>query len=150
MWKAPATFSGTTRERSGGFAAKASRASSEPAATICPEPLALAGVSPAASMASRMTSSCGERTADMPVGVAAAAWAMAVARVRTKLMASSSLSAPARAEAVISPTEWPANRRSSRPSSSLRSRRAATSPAATISGWATAVSLMVSASASVP
>ena len=45
----------------------------------------------------------------MPVGVAAAARAMALARSRTKTMASCSDSAPARAVAVISPTEWPAS-----------------------------------------
>ena len=57
---------------------------------------------------------------------------------------------PAAAAAVISPTEWPAMPpiRSRRPSASRRPsvRR----PAATMSGWATAVSRMVSASVTVP
>ncbi len=45
----------------------------------------------------------------MPVGAAALASAMARPRRATKRMASASVSTPAPAAAVISPTEWPAS-----------------------------------------
>ena len=54
------------------------------------------------------------------------------------------------AEAVISPTEWPARITGSELSSTSNSDFAATRPAATIRGCATAVSLMVSSSEVVP
>src|SRR5690606_32978119 len=56
VWKAPATARGRSRARAGGAAANASNCSRVPAATICPEPLSLAGVSPAALIAARTSS----------------------------------------------------------------------------------------------
>ena len=126
-----------------------SRASSAPAATICPPPLELAATSCAALIASRTSSSSPPRTAAIPVGDAAAAWAMPVARTRIKRIASSSLRIPESAAAVISPTECPAKSRFSDPRRASV-RRPVTIPAATIKGWAIAVSLIASSSASVP
>ena len=95
-------------------------------------------------------------TALMPVGVAALACAIARPRWATKRMASVSVSTPAAAAAVISPTECPA--RAPVPAGAgvaavavlPVSARRASSPAPTSSGWATAVSLMVSSSDVVP
>ena len=89
-------------------------------------------------------------TALMPVGSSAAASAIARPRSATKRIASASARTPAAAAAVISPTEWPAMppMRSARPSARRRPR--VRRPAATMSGWAIAVSRMVSASLTVP
>jgi len=67
-------------------------------------------------------------------------------------MACSADSTPVAAAAVISPTLWPAATPVRRkPSAGLgKSWSATSSPDATSSGWAIAVSRMVSASASVP
>ncbi len=67
-------------------------------------------------------------------------------------MACSALITPAAAAAVISPTEWPAPAPTWRKPSAGCSNSASrlTSPLATMSGWAIAVSLMVSASDVVP
>ncbi len=93
----------------------------------------------------------------MPVGVAALACAIARPRWATKRMASVSVSTPAAAAAVISPTECPARApvpagAAAYPPSPVLpvSARRASSPAPTSSGWATAVSLMVSSSDVVP
>ena len=91
----------------------------------------------------------------MPVGVAALASAIARPRSATKRIASSSVSTPAPAAAVISPTEWPgedagADGTASGSSAAPHSARSASRPAPTSSGWATAVSLMVSSSDVVP
>ena len=88
----------------------------------------------------------------MPVGVIAAASAIALPRSRTRTMACSAVIARAPAAAVISPTEWPATA-PTWPNASAgwgNSSRAAIRPVATSRGWAIWVSLMVSASASVP
>src|SRR5690606_19104221 len=151
VWNAPATWSGMTRALAGGFSARAARWSSAPAATTCPPPLTFAGHRWAASIAA--STSCGSppTTALIPVGVCAAAAAMARARWETRPTAPVSVSAPATAAAASSPTEWPAVTSTtsvvSRPS---RITRSATSEDATMSGWATAVSRIASASDSVP
>ena len=139
-----------TRALAGGFSARALSWSRVPAATVWPAPLTFAAVAPQASIAARTSAGSPPTTALMPVGVAAAAAAMLLARSRTKVMASVSVSTPARADAVISPTEWPARMTGRVPSSTSNRDFAATSPAATISGCATAVSLMVSSSEVVP
>ena len=66
-------------------------------------------------------------------------------------MACSSLSTPLAAAVVISPTEWPAaaSATAASPAGVGLSAESASSPEATRSGWATAVSLMVSALADV-
>ncbi len=81
----------------------------------------------------------------MPVGVTAAASAMALPRSRTRTIACSAVRTPAPTAAVISPTLWPVTA-----SGTAASCRAATRPAATSSGCAILVSRMVSSSASVP
>ena len=81
----------------------------------------------------------------MPVGVTAAAAAIALPRSRTSTMACSAVITPAPAAAVISPTLCPATAptcRRRRPGAGT-ARAATTRPAATSSGWATAVSRMV-------
>ena len=88
----------------------------------------------------------------MPVGVAAAACAIAFPRSRTSTIACSPLIARAPAAAASSPTLWPATA-PILPKASAgcgKSARAETRLDATSSGWATAVSRIVSASASVP
>src|SRR6478735_6613592 len=150
VWNAPATFSGMTLALAGGFSARAFSCSRVPAATVWPAPLTLAAVAPAAPMAARTSAGSPPTTALMPVGVAAAAAAILLARSRTNVMASDSDRTPAREAAVISPTEWPARMTGSVPSSTSNSDFAVTRPAATIRGCATAVSLMVSSSEVVP
>ena len=157
VWNAPATLSGMTRARAGGSAAKAASASSAPAATTWPAPLTLAGVRSWRSMVASTSSGSPPSTALMPVGVAALAAAIARPRWATNRMASVSVSTPAAAAAVISPTECPASApvpagaTAYPPSAVLPDRaRRASSPAPTSSGWATAVSLMVSSSDVVP
>ena len=94
----------------------------------------------------------------MPVGVVAAARAIAAPRTDTSRRASSSVRTPAIAAAASSPTECPAVAPTtrcaamSRASSGPRSRtaRRLASADATSSGCATAVSRMVSASDVVP
>lgn len=85
-----------TRAFAGGLSAKALSCSKVPAATVCPAPLTLAGVAPAAVIADRTSAGSPPTTALMPVGVTAAAAAMLLARSRTKLMASASVRTPAR------------------------------------------------------
>jgi hypothetical protein len=88
----------------------------------------------------------------MLVAVVAAAAAMALPRSRTSTMACSAEMARAPAAAVSSPTLWPATA-PIRPKASAgcgKSSRAASRPEATSSGCATAVSRIVSASASEP
>ena len=103
-------------------------------------------------MAASTSSTLPPITAVIEVGVRAAASAIARPRSRTKVIASSSDSAPTRAAAVISPTECPATTPTPALAVSPGSSRApaASRPAATSSGCATAVSRIVSASASVP
>ena len=108
VWKAPATLSGMTRALAGGFSARALSWSSVPAATVWPAPLTLAGVAPEASMAASTSAGSPPTTALMPVGVTAAAAAMLLAAFADKGHGFLSVSTPARAEAVISPTECPA------------------------------------------
>ena len=89
----------------------------------------------------------------MPVGVLGAdASAIARPRSRTSTIACSAVITPAPAAAVISPTLCPAAAPTTWKASAGwgKSSSALTSPAATSSGWATAVSRIVSASASVP
>src|SRR5579875_3635620 len=76
VWNAPATASGRTRAPPGGSAASFSSASSAPAATICPAPLRLAAVSPAASIAATTSAGSPPSSADIPVGVSAHAAAV--------------------------------------------------------------------------
>ena len=100
-----------------------------------------------------MTSSCEPPiTALMPVGVTALAAAMPLPRSRTNTIACSADRTPTAPAAVISPTEWPAATpvRRNPSAGDGNSSRAVSIPAATRSGWAIAVSRMVSASASVP
>ena len=85
-------------------------------------------------------------TAAIPADFSAAAFAISMPRARTNFMASISLITPASAAAVISPTECPATTINLESDSA----RAPNRPAATISGWAFAVSLISSASAVVP
>ena len=66
-----------------------------------------AGVRPAAAMAASTSTGSPPRTALMPVGVAALAWAIPRPRSATKVIASWAESTPAAAAAVISPTECP-------------------------------------------
>src|SRR5690625_890798 len=149
VWKAPATCSGTTRARAGGLAARAASWARVPAATTWPPPLTLAAVRPCELIASLTSSASPPTTALMPVGVVAAASAIARPRTPTSVIASRALSTPAAAAAASSPTEWPAVTSTgavSSPSSACSAR----SEAATMSGWAFLVSRMVSASASVP
>ncbi|MPN07753.1 hypothetical protein SDC9_155025 [bioreactor metagenome] len=151
VWKAPATLSGMIRVRAGASACRAASSSTVPAATIWPAPLWLAAVSPAASIAARTSSSLPPMTAVIEVGRTAEASAMPLPRSRTKTRACSADSTPTRAAAVISPTECPATTPTSRKASAESKRAAAVArPAATSSGWATAVSRMVSSSAPVP
>ena len=89
----------------------------------------------------------------MPVGVMALASAIARPRRLTRLIASCGVRTPVAAAAVISPTECPATTPAEEASvSGLSAYRAsrASSPAPTMSGWATAVSRIVSASDVVP
>ncbi len=88
----------------------------------------------------------------MLVGVAAAAVAMALPRSRTRTIACSAVIARAPAAAASSPTLCPATAPTWWKASAGcgNSSRAASRPEATSSGCATAVSRMVSASASVP
>ncbi len=88
----------------------------------------------------------------MLVGVWAAASAIARPRSRTSTIACSAVIARAPAAAVSSPTLWPATA-PILPNASAgwgNSSSAASRPEATSSGCATAVSRIVSASASVP
>ena len=88
----------------------------------------------------------------MPVGVTAAASAIALPRSRTSTIACSAVMTRAPAAAVSSPTLWPATAPICANASAGwgNSSRAATRPVATRSGWATWVSRIASASASVP
>ena len=152
VWKAPATDSGRSRAFGGGSAAKAASAVRVPAATIWPEPLMLAGVSPCASMAASTSAWSPPRTAVMPVGTAAAAAAMPWARTRTRRIAFSGEMVPAIAPAASSPTLCPATTAVSPLSGTWSpvSASAVAMAAATSSGWATEVSRISSASAVVP
>ena len=152
VWNAPATCSGRSLARAGGSAANAASCSRVPAATTCPAPLMFAGVRPCASMESRTSASSPPSTAVMPVASMAAAFAMASPRTRTRRIASSAVSTPARTPAPSSPTLCPAaapvcTRAWSSPPNSTS---AAAMAAATRSGWATAVSRISSALAVVP
>ena len=84
--------------------------------------------------------------------MAALAAAIARPRSRTNTIACSADSTPTPAAAVISPTEWPAATpmKGNASAGCGKSSSAASRPEATSSGWAIAVSRMVSASASVP
>ena len=123
-----------------------------PATTICPAPFMLAAVSPAAWAAARTASGSPPRTALIPVLVTAAAWAIARPRSRTKTMACSAVRTPAPTAAVISPTECPAPAptwlKAAEGCGKMLSSE--TRPAPTMSGWAIAVSVIVSASDVVP
>ena len=88
-------------------------------------------------------------TAVIEVAVREAASAMARPRSRTRTIAASAEKAPAAAPAAISPTECPASR-SVLEKISGSTDQAVASAAATSSGWATAVSLMVASSEVVP
>ena len=152
VWKAPATLSGIRRALAGGSSAKAASCSIVPAATIWPGPLSLAGVRPCRDERASTSSRSPPRTAVMPVGVCAAAAAIALPRSRTSTMACSAVMTRAPAAAAISPTLWPATA-PTRWKASLgcgKRSRAAMRPVATSSGWAISVRRMVSASASVP
>ena len=88
VWKAPATFSGTTRRTPSGLSSSsAASCSAVPAATIWPAPFTLAGVRPSFSRCATTTSGSPPSSADMPVSVTAAASAMARPRVRTRVSA---------------------------------------------------------------
>src|SRR5699024_9380428 len=117
---------GAPRARAGVFAVRAERASSEPAATVWPPPLTLAGLAPAASMAESTSSGWPPTTADVPVGVVAAAEAMPRPRTDTKRMASAEVRIPAICAAAISPTECPATTPGLMPSSAAQAMAEAT------------------------
>ena len=68
VWNAPATLSGMSRARVGGFAAKAASCSVVPAATIWPVPLLFAAVRPWASSAASTSSGWPPMTAVIEVG----------------------------------------------------------------------------------
>ena len=88
----------------------------------------------------------------MPVGVAAAAPAIALPRSRTSTIACSAVITRAPVAAVSSPTLWPATA-PTLPNASVGCGKipsAATRPVATSSGWAISVARIWSASASVP
>ena len=123
-----------------------------PAATIWPVPLLLAAVRPCSARAASTSSALPPITAVIEVGVAALAAAIARPRSRTNTIACSADSTPTPAAAVISPTECPAATPMKGNASAGwgKSSSAASRPEATSSGWAIAVSRMVSASASVP
>jgi hypothetical protein len=88
----------------------------------------------------------------MPVGLSADASAIARPRSRTRTIACSAVMTPVPAAAVISPTLCPAVAPTAWNASDGCGKisSAETRPAATRSGWATAVSRIASASASVP
>ena len=100
VWKAPATLSGISRALAGGSSASAASCSRVPAATIWPGPLSLAAVRPCLSMAASTSSRSPPRTAVMPVGVTAAASAIALPRSRTSTIACSAVITRAPAAAV--------------------------------------------------
>ena len=81
----------------------------------------------------------------MPVGVTAAAAAIALPRSRTSTIACSAVITRAPAAAAISPTLWPATAPicSKASAGCGNSSRAATRPVATSSGWAIRVSRIV-------
>ena len=82
VWNAPATASGITRARAGGFVGEPRPARRDgPAATIWPAPLRLAGSSPSSSRRASTSSGFPPRTALMPVG--SSAHAAAISRPRT-------------------------------------------------------------------
>ncbi len=108
VWNAPATASGRSRAPAGGLAVKAAIASTEPAATIWPAPLRLAGVRPAASIAATTSAGSPPRTATMDVGTRSQAAAISAPRRAARATASAGVSTPATAAAVISPTLCPA------------------------------------------
>ncbi len=151
VWKAPATDSGINRVFSGGASARRSSCSTVPAATICPGPLSLAAVRSSSASFARTSSRSPPRMAVIDVGRCADALAIALPRSRTNTIACSALIAPTPAAAVISPTLWPAVAPTRSKTSAPAERAAAvTRPVPTSNGWATAVSRIVSASASVP
>src|SRR6516162_1802983 len=152
VWNAPATVSGRSRPPAGGSAAMAATWAMVPAATICPAPFTLAGVSPRAASAASTSSWSPPRTAVMPVASAAAALAMARPRTLTRRIASSGVRTPAIAPAASSPTLCPAAMPACLRSwsSPPTSTSATASAAATSSGWAIAVSVISSAPAVVP
>src|SRR5699024_8855394 len=113
-------------EGAGDLRDSAERASSEPAATVWPPPLTLAGLAPAASMAESTSSGWPPTTADVPVGVVAAAEAMPRPRTDTKRMASAEVRIPAICAAAISPTECPATTPGLMPSSAAQAMAEAT------------------------
>ena len=144
VWNAPETCNDRTRAPSG---AKVESARKSPAATICPPPLSFAATSPASAIACKTSSRTPPNTALIPDSLPMAAFAISTPRVRTRRSASTSEKTPAIAAAVISPTECPAINEKSL---SAPIARALSKPAATISGWALAVSRISSASACVP
>ena len=144
VWNAPATRSGRSRAPAGGLAANRASCAVVPPATICPVVLTLAGVSPASAIAASTSSSSPPRTAVIPVASALQAAAIASARTRVSLIASSAEVTPAIAPAASSPTLCPAAA-PGWPSSPATARAAATS-----SGCATAVSVICSALPAVP
>ena len=151
VWKAPATCSGRSRAPAGGAAAKASRSDIFPAATICPAALTFAGVRPFSAMAASTSPWSPPSTAVIPVGSAADAAAIAVARTVTRRIASSADRTPAMTPAASSPTLCPAAASAeTSPASPRASAPAAASAAASSSGCATAVSVISSAFAVVP
>ena len=141
-----------TRALAGGSAVRAASCSSVPAATTWPPPLVLAAVSPCRSEGPwpprrgrrRAPRSCrwGSPRSRRPCP----------GRARGRRPSRRRRSAPRRAAAaVISPTECPALAPTLAPRTpGGKSGPTAARPAPTISGWATAVSLIVSASDVVP
>ena len=136
VWNAPATLSGISRAFSGGSSANAASCSMVPAATIWPGPLSLAAVRPCLSIAASTSSRSPPSTAVMPVGVAAAAPAIALPRSRTRTIACSAVitRAPAAAvelaDAVAGDRARPCRRRRSGAGRSRAPRPARSRPAA--------------------
>ena len=118
------------------MSASAASADNSPAATICPPPFSFAAVKLNLAIEAKTSARSPPNTADIPVGVAALAAAIANPRSRTNTSADSAVIARAPAAAVNSPTEWPATT-PTLPNASDgcgNSERAPTNPAATIKG----------------
>ena len=140
------------RAPAGGSASRAASCSIVPAATIWPPPFSFAAVSPCFSKQAITSARSPPSTALIPVAANPASAAIALPRSRTKTMACSALITCAAAAAVISPTLWPAPTATLEKDSPGFGKRlnSETRPEATISGWAIAVSLIVSSSLLVP
>ena len=139
------------RARPGGSALSAARASSAPATTIWPPPLKLAGSRPSSSRRARSSASSAPRTALMPVGDVRGGVGhrpAALGDEAHRVGFGEHAGAGGRGDLADGVPGDAAD--CARHGRRRAARRASRMPAATMSGWATAVSRMVSASDSVP